>query len=122
MSLRVLVMFSSQATQKKPIWHNRVWGLNPKLDALAVLREAAENCLERDMQTDDVLSALAYLAESTTRPYVFQRFRQALRIVDAAARQQAVSNAYDSVERYLTGNNQGRASGSKASATSSIRS
>jgi ATP-dependent helicase YprA (DUF1998 family) len=96
-------MFSSQDTRKKPIWHDRVPSANRKRDALVVLREAAENCLERDIQTEEVLSALTMLIETSPRAYVFIRFRKALRIPEAGPRQSAVRNAYDGAERYLTG-------------------
>jgi hypothetical protein len=95
-------MFSSQATQKKTDWRDCAQGWN-RTSALAVLREATDNCLERDMQTDEVLSALAYLAARSPRAYVFHRFRNALGIVDAGTREVAVRNAYDGAERYLTG-------------------
>jgi hypothetical protein len=97
-------MFSSQATQTKWSFRDGMQGWNAK-SALALLREATDNCLERDMQTDEVLSALAYLAASSPRAYVFHRFRQALRITDAATREAAVRNAYEGAERYLTGSN-----------------
>jgi hypothetical protein len=95
-------MFSSQATQKKWPWRDSLQGWNAK-SALAVLREATDNCLERDMQTEEVLSALAYMIQSSPRGYIFHRFGQALRITDAGTREIAVRNAFDGIERYLTG-------------------
>lgn len=57
-------------------------------DALAVLRDAADRCMEQDMQTDDVRAALDFLQSRVTGSWMTERFWRALHHPDIWSRRQ----------------------------------
>ena len=70
-------------------------------DALAVLRDAADQCAEEDMRTPHVAAALAFLAATATRQGAFEAFRRGLDIQDPAARSTAVLDAFAGIARVV---------------------
>ncbi len=49
-----------------------------RLDALAVLKDAADRCQAQDMRTDEVREALDFLKQGSGRGAIFERFWKAL--------------------------------------------
>jgi hypothetical protein len=55
-------------------------------DALRVLRDAADRCLEQDMRTPEVRAALDFLKDRSARADLFERFWKALSHQDVEGR------------------------------------
>jgi hypothetical protein len=82
------------------VWADETADRYGQRDALQILADAAERCMESDMRTRDVLEALKYLERSATRRAHFVKFRQALGLPNAD-RAAHVREAYSGIVRVL---------------------
>jgi hypothetical protein len=68
-------------------------------DAMAVLADAVQRCIDEDMRTAEVFAALDYLAASATRQWPFQQFRRSLDMTNPDARWQNCNASYNAILR-----------------------
>ena len=95
-------MFSSNDPHK-PVYFG-LWAEEPEdkrkiSDALAVLRHAAGACADRDMRSDELKAALAFLEKRMVRPALCGHYRSSLDLKDPLARAAAVRAACEAIER-----------------------
>lgn len=84
------------------LWAEETADQYGKRDAMAILADAAGRCFDEDMrQRRELLDALEYLAQVTSRAVYVNRFKKALEEPNPAIRFRAAGDAYKALQRRI---------------------